>query len=85
MSSEMSVSQINGKEIYLPDGRLLGVVGETVIDGNQLCATHLFVAGCPDKLVEKGVHLTIPWRWVRSIGDVVILRWFPKTPIPYEH
>ncbi|HIH57315.1 MAG TPA: hypothetical protein HA287_02895, partial [Candidatus Poseidoniaceae archaeon] len=49
------------------------------------CATHLFVAGCPDELVEKEVHLTIPWRWVRSIGDVVILRWFPKTPIPYEH
>ena len=48
MSSEMSVSQINGKEIYLPDGRLLGVVGETVIDGNQLCATHIFVAGCPE-------------------------------------
>ena len=85
MSSEMSVSQINGKEIYLPAGRLLGVVGETVIDGNQLCATHIFVAGCPDDLVEKGVNLTIPWRWIRSIGDVVILRWFPKTPIPYEH
>ena len=85
MLGEMSVSQINGKGIYLPDGRLLCVVGETVIDGAQLCATHLFVAGCPDELVEKGVHLTIPWRWVRSIGDIVILRWFPKTPIPYEH
>ena len=85
MLGEMSVSQLNGKEIYLPDGRLLGVGGETGIDGAQLCATHLFVAGCPDELVEKGVHLTIPWRWVRSIGDVVILRWFPKTPIPYEH
>ena len=84
MTGEMSVSQINGKEIYLPDGRLLGVVGETVIDGNQLCATHIFVAGCPDELVEKGVHLTIPWRWIRSIGDIVLLRWFPKTPIPYE-
>ena len=85
MLGEMSVSQLNGKEIYLPDGRLLGVDGETVIDGAQFCSTHLFVAGCPDELVEKGVHLTIPWRWVRSIGDVVILRWFPKTPIPYEH
>ena len=53
MTSEMSVSQINGKEIYLPDGRLLGVVGETVIDGSQLRATHIFVAGCPDELVEK--------------------------------
>ena len=52
MLGEMSVSQLNGKEIYLPDGRLLGVVGETVIDGAQLCATHLFVAGCPDELVE---------------------------------
>ena len=45
MLGEMSVSQLNGKEIYLPDGRLLGVVGETVIDGSQLCATHLFVSG----------------------------------------
>ena len=61
MSGDLSISQLNGKEIYLPDGRLLGIVG------------------------EQGVHLTIPWRWIRSIGDVVILRWFPKTPIPYEH
>lgn len=84
MSADTSVSQIIGKDIYLPDGRLLGFVGETVIDGKDLCATHIFVSGTPDELVEKGVHLTIPWRWVRSIGDVVILRWFPKTPIPYE-
>ena len=85
MVGEMSISQLNGKEIYLPDGRRLGLVGETVIDGSTLRATHIFVAGCPDELVEQGVHMTVPWRWVRSIGDIVILRWFPKTPIPYEH
>ena len=60
MPGEMRVSQINGKEIYLPDGRLLGVVGETVIDGNQLCATHIFVAGCPDELVENCLLYTSP-------------------------
>ena len=84
MTTDMSILDLNGKEIYTPDGNHLGVVGETVIDGSTLKATHLFVAGCPDELVENGVHLTIPWRWVRSIGDVVILRWFPDTPIPYE-
>ncbi|GIR67170.1 MAG: hypothetical protein CM15mP71_3960 [Candidatus Poseidoniales archaeon] len=57
MSSEMSVSQINGKEIYLPDGRLLGVVGETVIDGNQLCATHLFVLDVQMNWLRKGSTL----------------------------
>ena len=45
----------------------------------------LAINQCPDELVERGVHLTIPWRWIRSIGDVVLLRWFPKTPIPYDH
>ena len=85
MAADMSISQLNGKDIYTPDGRRLGMVGETVVDGTGLRATHLFVAGCPEELVEKGVHLTIPWRWVRSIGDIVILRWFPETPIPYEH
>ena len=84
MTGDLSISQLNGKDIYLPDGRHLGVVGETVIDGSELRATHLFVAGCPEELVERGIHLTIPWRWVRSIGDVVILRWSPETPIPYE-
>ena len=85
MADDLSISELNGKEIYLPDGRLLGTVGETVLDGSQLTATHLFVSCCPDELVERGVHLTIPWRWIRSIGDVVLLRWFPETPIPYEH
>ena len=85
MVADLSISQLNGKDIYVPDGRHLGVVGETVVDGAEMRATHLFVADCPEELVERGIHLTIPWRWVRSIGDVVILRWFPKTPIPYEH
>ena len=49
MAEDLSISQLNGKEIYLPDGRLLGIVGETVVDGTQLSATHLFVASCPEE------------------------------------
>jgi sporulation protein YlmC with PRC-barrel domain len=45
-------------------------------------ATHLFVTNTPAELVEGSVNLTVPWRWVRSVGEIVLLRWFPKTPIP---
>ena len=85
MSVELSVSQVNGKEVYLPDGRLLGVVHETVLDGRNMRATHLFITNCPEELVEGSVNLTVPWRWVRAIGDVVILRWFPNVPIPLNN
>ncbi|GIS92137.1 MAG: hypothetical protein CM1200mP21_04320 [Candidatus Poseidoniales archaeon] len=36
----------------------------------------------PADLVEGRIHVAIPWNWIRSIGDVMILRWFPPTPIP---
>jgi sporulation protein YlmC with PRC-barrel domain len=28
------------------------------------------------------LHVAVPWRWVRAIDEVVLLRWFPPTPIP---
>ena len=49
MAEDLSISQLNGKEIYLPDGRLLGIVGETVVDGTQLSATPV-----------SYTHLTLP-------------------------
>ena len=81
-NNEMSLSDLNGMDVYLPDGRFLGVIHETVVDGTEMKATHLFVTNTPAELVEGSVNLTVPWRWVRSVGEIVLLRWFPKTPIP---
>ena len=38
----------------------------------------------PAELVEDRIHVAIPWRWIRAIEDVILLRWFPPTPIPKE-
>ena len=81
-STEIRLQELHGKEVFLPDGRMLGIVHETIIDAEDLKVTHLFVTNTRAELVEASVNLTLPWRWVRSVGDVVILRWFPKTPIP---
>ena len=79
---ERNLSQLSGLQVYLPNGRLLGTVHDAVVEHANLSCTHLFVTDTPEDLVEGSIHVAIPWRWVRSIGDVVLLRWFPPTSIP---
>ena len=79
---ERNLSQLSGLQVYLPNGRLLGVVHDAVVEHASLSCTHLFVKDTPDDLVEGSIHVAVPWRWVRSISDVIILRWFPPTQIP---
>jgi sporulation protein YlmC with PRC-barrel domain len=79
---ERRLSSMRGLGVYLADGRKVGIVHDTVIDEEDWQCSHLFVKDTPPELVEGGIHLAIPWKWVRGINDVVILRWFPATPIP---
>ena len=81
---ELDMSSVRGLPVIIPDGRVLGTVHDTVISAEpeSWSCTHLFVLDPPASLVEGRIHVAIPWNWVKSIGDVVVLRWFPKTPIP---
>ena len=79
---ERNLSQLSGLQVYLPNGRLLGVVHDAVVEHASLSCTHLFVKDTPDDLVEGSINVAVPWRWIRSIGDVVILRWFPPSQTP---
>ncbi|MBT3477079.1 MAG: photosystem reaction center subunit H [Euryarchaeota archaeon] len=84
VEGEDSVSRLTGLEVYLPDGRRLGIVHDAVVDVNGLNCTHLFVRDTEEDLVEGSVHVAVPWRWVRAIDRIVLLRWFPQTPIPLQ-
>ena len=81
---EAEVSSVRNLPVILPSGRLLGTVHDTVIDTDDWVCTHIFAADPRSDLVEGRVHVAIPWNWVRSVGDVVVLRWFPPTPIPRD-
>ncbi|MDP6200326.1 MAG: PRC-barrel domain-containing protein [Candidatus Poseidonia sp.] len=76
------VSQWTGLDVYLPDGRKLGVVHDAVLDADNMQCTHVFVRDTPEALVEGSIPLAVPWRWIRAIDEIVLLRWFPPTPIP---
>ncbi len=80
--AEALTSALRGLQVFLPDGRRLGHVHDAVIEVDHWTASHLFVVDCPESLVVGGVHLAIPWHWIRGIEDIIVLRWFPPTPIP---
>lgn len=82
--TEAAASELRGMPVILPDGRFLGTVHDTVVDTEAWVCSHLFVRNPPVNLVEDRVHVAIPWRWVRAVEDVILLRWFPPTPIPRE-
>lgn len=72
-----TVSNIIGLEIYNPDGIFVGVVDEIIIDLSTMKAYGLYVDKANPVLVDDEVSISIPFSWVRGIGDAVILRTFP--------
>jgi sporulation protein YlmC with PRC-barrel domain len=75
------ISNIKGLEIYTPGGIFVGVVDEAVIDLSAMGVTGLFVSDANPFLVDENVSISIPIRWIQSIGDVIILSRFPNERI----
>ena len=52
VQGEDTVTRLTGLEVFLPDGRRLGVVHDAVVDANGMQCTHLFVRDPDEALVE---------------------------------
>ena len=72
-----TITNIIGLEIYNPEGIFVGVVDEVVIDLSTMKAYGLYVEKANPTLVDDNISISIPFSWVRGIGDAVILRTFP--------
>lgn len=67
-----------GLDVYAPNGIFIGRVTNLVIDLNSNKVDGLFLDESSPVLVDRGVPLNIPFRWVQSVGDIIILRAFPE-------
>ena len=72
------ISKIVGLDVYTPQGTFVGTVDNIVLDLKNKKIDGLFVQSPSSKLVEKRTPVNIPFRWVQSVGDIIILRVFPK-------
>lgn len=72
------ISEIMGMQVYTPEGIYLGNVDNLVMDMDNRKINGIFLRETNPLVVEDSISVNIPYRWVQAIGDVVILKYFPK-------
>ena len=71
-------SELIGLQVYTSQGIFLGNVANLVVDVDENKVQGLFVGSTNPLLVEGSKAVNVPYRWISSIGDIVILKYFPK-------
>jgi sporulation protein YlmC with PRC-barrel domain len=72
------ISEIIGLQVYTHNGVFLGNVNNLVVDVDNGNVDGIFVGETNPLLVEGSRAVSVPYRWVQSVGDIVVLRYFPK-------
>jgi sporulation protein YlmC with PRC-barrel domain len=72
------VSDIIGLQVYTPDGVFLGNVNNLQINLDDCTVEGVYIEDTNPILVEDSKPIIMPYRWIQSVGDVVVLRFFPK-------
>ncbi len=63
--------------VYTRQGRYVGYVRNVFLDMDEKKLGSLLVTNTNPTLVEGTVDVAVPYRWVNSVGDIVILSYFP--------
>jgi len=71
-------SELIGLQVYTSNGIFLGNVNNLVIDLDNKRVDGLFVSETNPLLVEESRAVNVPFRWIQAVGDVIILKYFPK-------
>lgn len=71
------VTNLQGREVITDKGVSLGIIEDTILDLETGELYELLVTDTNEELVEEGVNVGVPYRWVQSIDRVVLLKHFP--------
>ena len=64
--------------VYNRDGIYIVYVGNVFLDMDEKRISSLLLTNTNPIIVEGKVDVAVPYRWVNSIGDIVILSHFPE-------
>ncbi|MFB6303306.1 MAG: PRC-barrel domain-containing protein [Haloferacaceae archaeon] len=71
------ITTLVGREVYSNNGVFVGEVEDVRLDLDREAVTGLALAELNDELfgdrIEAGKGAMVPYRWVRAVGDVVLI------------
>jgi sporulation protein YlmC with PRC-barrel domain len=71
-------SELIGLQVYTNKAIYLGTVNNLVVDLDESQIQGLFISETNPLLVENSKAVNVPFRWVGSVGDIVLLKYFPR-------
>ncbi len=71
-------SELIGLQVYTSNGVFLGNVNNLVIDLEGKRVEGIFIGETNPLLVEDSKAVNVPYRWIQAVGDIVLLKYFPK-------
>ena len=63
--------------VYTRQGIYVGHVKNVFLDMDDKCISSILLTNTNPSLVEGSIDVAVPYRWVNSVGDIVILSHFP--------
>ncbi|MFB6126958.1 MAG: PRC-barrel domain-containing protein [Halolamina sp.] len=76
-ATPQEITTLVGREVYSNSGVFVGEVEDVRLDLSRQSVTGLALGGLNDELfanrVEPGKGVMVPYRWVRAVGDVVLV------------
>jgi len=71
------ITTLVGREVYSNNGVFVGEVEDVRLDLSQQSVTGLALGELSQELfagrIESGKGVMIPYRWVRAVGDVILI------------
>ena len=64
--------------VYTREGKYVGHIRNVFLDMDEKCVSSLLLTNTNPAIVEGTVDVAVPYRWVNSVGDIVIVSHFPE-------
>ena len=73
----IEATELIDKTVITDKGMELGTVSNIIIDLNKSQVHELLVDNTNEEIVENAIPVGVPFRWIQSISNHIILRYFP--------
>jgi len=81
----MEVTSFINLPVYTNKGKYVGEVKNVLLDVDEKKIDKLIITSTNKEMVENGMDIGVPYRWVSAVGDIIILSYFPeKVEMPRE-
>lgn len=70
--------------VYTNGGQYVGVVQNVILDLPNRRVGSLLLTRTSTRFVEGAHDVAVPYRWVASVGDIILLNHFPDKVVPVD-